>query len=65
MRKRLFALAFVAGALAIGPVTAASANTSDNSPVRVSAGTNDGAVRVSLLDREGRIPVAPFGRYWS
>jgi hypothetical protein len=65
MGKRLLALVFVAGALAFGPATAASANTGDTTSVRVSASTSDGTVRASLLDRDGRIPVAPFGRYWS
>jgi hypothetical protein len=65
MRKRLLALVFVAGALAVGPVTAASADTGDTTPTRTSVSASDGTVRVSLPGREGRPPVAQFGRYWS
>jgi hypothetical protein len=65
MRKRLLALVFVAGALAVGPAAAASADTGVTTPTRTSVAANDGTVRLSLLDREGRPPVAPFGRYWS
>jgi hypothetical protein len=58
MRLRLLSLLIVAGALAAGPVTGASADTGESAPTRAS-----GTVSVNLLD--GRPPVQQLGRYWS
>lgn len=65
MRKRLLALVFVAGALAVGPATAASAETGANTSARASASATDGSVRAAVLDRDGRVTVTTYGRYWS
>ena len=55
MRKRLLALVFVVGALAVGPATAASATTS--------ATTSTTAVTVvSTVSPPGYVQL---GRYWS
>ena len=61
MRLRLLALILAAGALSVGAATSASAG-SDTAP------SSDRAVAtesVLIVDRDGRMPVAPFGRYWS
>jgi hypothetical protein len=60
MKMRLLSLLVVAGALAVGPATAASADTGDSTSTRA-----NGAVSVNLVDRDGRPPVQTFGRYWS
>jgi hypothetical protein len=60
MRLRLLALILAAGALSVGVATSASA--ADTAP------SSDRAVAtesVLLVDRDGRMPISPYGRYWS
>jgi hypothetical protein len=57
MRLRLLALILAAGALTLGPATSALA--SDTAP------SSGRTVAIESVVLEGRVPVTPFGRYWS
>jgi hypothetical protein len=58
MRLRLLSLLIIGGALAIGPATAANADTGSSTSTRAT-----GTVSVNLFD--GRPPVQQLGRYWT
>ena len=62
MRLRLLALILAAGTLSVGAAGSATATTADPAPSSDRVVATESVV---IVDRDGRMPVVPFGRYWS